>query len=113
MPEQPTDLDELREFTSKVLLAAVWFHVPIALLIPLMRGADWQMPTFLALVMAIIPTASWRISGSSASTRLVFAVVLMADVSLFTYELTGHPWQADMHMYFFSEIGRASCRERV
>jgi methyl-accepting chemotaxis protein len=104
MRGQPTDLDDLRQFTSRVLLVAVWLHVPVALIIALLRGAEWQMPTLFAFAMAMIPTLSWRSSGSSPSTRLIFAVALMADVSLFTYELNGHPWQADMHMYFFSVL---------
>ena len=28
----------------------------------------------------------------------------MGQVSVFTFELSGHPWQADMHMYFFSVL---------
>jgi methyl-accepting chemotaxis protein len=104
MLTQRTDLDDLREFTSRVLLAAVWFHVLVALIIALMRSADWQMPTLFSAAMAILATASWFSSGSNPSTRLIFAVALMADVSLFTYELNGHPWQADMHMYFFSAL---------
>jgi methyl-accepting chemotaxis protein len=102
MNAAPTDLESLRQFTSRVLLAVLWFHVPVAFTIAAMRGADWLAPTLFALAMAIIPTAACRSSGSSPSTRLIFAVALMADVSLFTYQLNGHPWQADMHMYFFS-----------
>jgi methyl-accepting chemotaxis protein len=104
MTSESDELTTLRELTSKVLLAMVWIHVPIAAAVGLMRGADWIMPTVLAISMALAATASWRASGSGLSTRLIFAVALMGQVSVFTFELSGHAWQADMHMYFFSVL---------
>ena len=47
---------------------------------------------------------SWRTSGNGLSTRLIFAVALMGGVSVFAYQLAGHPWQIDMHMYFFAAL---------
>ena len=98
------DLETLRETTSKILLAVVWLHVPIAILIGLLRGAEWIMPTALMAAMALAATLSWRAASNALSTRLVFAVALMGDVSLFVYQLAGHPWQIDMHMYFFAAL---------
>jgi methyl-accepting chemotaxis protein len=104
MTSESPELRQLREFTSRVLLAIVWLHVPVAFLIAAMRGLDLLAPTAFAASMAIIATLCWRSSGNSVSTRLVFAVALMAGVALFTFELNGHPWQSDMHMYFFSVL---------
>lgn len=104
MTTESGDLKTLRDLTSKILLAMVWLHVPISAAIGLMRGIDWLTPTVLVIVMALAATASWRTSHSGPSTRLIFAVALMGDVSVFTYQLSGHPWQADMHMYFFSVL---------
>ncbi len=28
----------------------------------------------------------------------------MGDVSVFTFQFAGHPWQIDMHMYFFAAL---------
>jgi len=104
MNSQSDDLTTLRELTSKVLLAMVWFHVPVAAAIGLMRGTDWTTPTIFVVALAVVATATWRASGSGLSTRLIFAVVLMSEVSMFTFQLSGHAWQADMHMYFFSVL---------
>jgi methyl-accepting chemotaxis protein len=98
------DLAKLRETTSKTLLAALWLHVPIALIIGLMRGNDWGLPVVLMTVMAIAATASWRAAGNSLSTQLVFAVALMGGVSTLVYQLSGHVWQIDLHMYFFATL---------
>ena len=98
------DLSILRDTTSKVLLAMLWLHVPLSAVIGMMRGTDWLLPCLLIVAMAIAATASWTLSGNGLSTRLIFAVAIMADVSLLVYQMSGHPWQLDMHMYFFAAL---------
>jgi len=98
------DLKTLRETTSRALLAVLWLHVPICLTISLMRGTDWLFPVILTAAMAAAATLSWRAAGNELSTRLIFAVALMGGVSTFTYQLAGHGWQIDMHMYFFAAL---------
>ena len=98
------DLAILRETTSKVLLAVLWLHVPISAAIGLMRGGDWIAPAIVMMAMAMAATLSWRMAGNGLSTRLIFAVALMGGVSVFTFQLAGHPWQVDMHMYFFAAL---------
>ena len=98
------DLAILRETTSKTLLAVLWLHVPIAVVIGLVRGTDWLMPAVVMVAMAMAATVSWRTSGNGLSTRLIFAVALMGGVSVFAFQLAGHAWQIDMHMYFFAAL---------
>jgi methyl-accepting chemotaxis protein len=98
------DLKTLRETTSRALLTVLWLHVPICLAIGLMRGGDWLFPVIFTTAMAGAATLSWRMTGNELSTRLIFAVALMADVSVFTYQLAGHAWQIDTHMYFFAAL---------
>ena len=97
------DLDALRETGSKALIALLWLHVPIAMAVGMARGA-WLIPTILTTAFAAAATLSWRAAGNGLSTSLVVAVALMGGVSVFTYELAGHPWQIDMHMYFFAAL---------
>jgi methyl-accepting chemotaxis protein len=104
MTIESDDLAILRETTSKTLLAVLWLHVPIAVTIGMMRGTDWLVPAALMVAMALAATASWRASGNGLSTRLIFAVALMGDVSVFAFQLAGHPWQIDMHMYYFAAL---------
>jgi methyl-accepting chemotaxis protein len=98
------DLDALRENASKALIALLWLHVPIAIAIGLARGGDWMLPAVFMVTMAAAATLSWRASGHGLSTSLVVAVALMGGVSVFTFQLSGHPWQIDMHMYFFAAL---------
>jgi methyl-accepting chemotaxis protein len=98
------DLQALRETTSRILLAVLWLHVPIAVALCLLRGAEWLIPGLFMVSMALAATLSWRAAGNALSTRLVIAVALMGGVSLLVFRLSGHPWQIDMHMYFFAAL---------
>jgi methyl-accepting chemotaxis protein len=100
MTVESNDLNVLRETTSKALLAVLWLHVPIAIAIGMARGADWLMPATIMVALALAATLSWRMAGNGLSTRLIFAVALMGGVAVITFQLAGHAWQADVHMYF-------------
>jgi methyl-accepting chemotaxis protein len=99
-----SDLETLRETTSKTLLTVLWLHVPISVAISMARDADWLLPAVLMVTMALAATLSWRAAGNGLSTRLTVAVALMGSVSVFAFQLTGHPWQIDIHMYFFAAL---------
>jgi methyl-accepting chemotaxis protein len=101
---ESSDLKQLRETTSRALLAVLWLHVPLCLAIGMARGTDWMLPLLLTAAMAMAATLSWRTIGNELSTRLIFAVALMGDVSVFTFQLAGHRWQVDTHMYFFAAL---------
>jgi signal transduction histidine kinase/ActR/RegA family two-component response regulator len=98
------DLDALRETASRMLLALLWLHAPVAAVIGLTRGTNWLLPTLFAIMLAGAATLSWRGAANGLSTRLVVAVALMSDVAMFTFQLSGHPWQSDSHMYFFATL---------
>src|SRR5262249_28413977 len=104
MSIETDDLAVLRETTSKTLLAVLWLHVPIAVVIGMARGEGWIAPAMIMVAMALAATMSWRMSGNGLSTRMIFAVALMGGVSVFAYQLAGHAWQIDMHMYFFAAL---------
>jgi methyl-accepting chemotaxis protein len=95
------DLEALRDTTSKALLVALLLQLPICVTIGMLRGMDWLLPAGFMAAMALAAAMSWRFTGNGLSTRLTFAVALMGDVSMLAFQLAGHPWQIDLHMYFF------------
>jgi methyl-accepting chemotaxis protein len=103
MTIESDDLANLRDTASKGLLAVLWLHVPISLLIGIMLG-DWLIPATFMVAMALAATLSWKAAGDALSTRLTIAVALMGGVSMLVYQLQGHAWQVDMHMYFFAAL---------
>lgn len=100
MTEANGDLQALRATASKALIALLWLHVPVAMTIGATLGG-FGLPTLFTLVLAAAPTLAWRASQTDLSTSLMIAVALMGDVAMFTYQLAGHSWQVDIHMYFF------------
>jgi methyl-accepting chemotaxis protein len=104
MTVESRDLEALRETTSRALIALLWVHLPIAIAIAMMRGSDWLLPAAFMAVFAAAATLSWRVAGNGLSTRLTFAVALMGGVAVFVFELSGHAWQIDVHMYFFAAL---------
>jgi methyl-accepting chemotaxis protein len=99
-----SDLHALRETASKALIALLWLHVPISAAIGLLRDMPWMVPTAAMAAFAVAATWSWWTSGSALATRLIVAVALMSDASLLVYQMWGHPWQPDLHMYFFAML---------
>lgn len=97
-------LESLRQTTSRILVAVLWLHVPISVMIGLALGKTWLIPAIFMTIFALAATSSWRMSGNGLSTRLVFSVALMSGVSMFTWQFEGNPWQIDMHMYFFAAL---------
>jgi methyl-accepting chemotaxis protein len=104
MTDEADDMTALRATASKILLAVLWLHVPIALVVGIVLHTDWLMPVAFMVAMALCATASWRISGNGAATRMIVAVALMAGVSMLVAQFAGHAWQVDMHMYFFAAL---------
>ena len=104
MPTGNRDLEALRESTSKTLIVLLWLHFPLAAAIGMSRGADWTAPTLFTVVLAAAATLAWRTSGNGLSTRLTVSVAVMGAVAVFTFQLAGHPWQTDIHMYFFATL---------
>ena len=53
MTIESEDLAALRETTSKTLLAVLWLHVPIAMIIGVARGNDWLTPVVLMAALLL------------------------------------------------------------
>ena len=61
------DLAILRETTSRTLLAVLWLHVPLAVAIGMMHGADWVVPATLMVAMALASMSFSPVKASRAS----------------------------------------------
>jgi methyl-accepting chemotaxis protein len=101
---QSRDLDALRETASKALLTLLWVQVLAVIMVGLLRGIDWLAPTLVAGVMVGLATLSWHNGASGPATRLTVAIAVIVDVSIFTFQLAGHPWQLDIHLLFFAAM---------
>ncbi len=97
-------LTGLRAQVSRYMVWFLWAHVPLVAAAGLWLGNGWLAPTLAATLFAGIATAAWRMDASGDVARPVMGVSLVMMVSLLVYQAAGHPWQIDMHMYFFAAL---------
>ena len=93
----------LRERFSKLLVLLLWAHVPVLGLAAAWNGR--MQPAAAMLIGAIIAATYQGIRQKyriAAVARYASAVLLLAEPALLLLLFSGHPWQMDMHMYFFA-----------
>lgn len=109
------ELVRLRHTMAAYMVGFVCLHVPAVLLTVWFRGGDLLIPGLISFALSGATLAAWVANRAALSTRLTLAAALIGQVSLLVYALTGHPWQADLHMYYFAAIATLAvfCDGRV
>lgn len=99
------EVHRLRERFARLLIAILWVNVALLLVGTPLEGTV-QTPKIVAVgaALAVIGTLAWRIDSIGWATRQVSSVALMGQVMLLVYAFAGHPYQADLHMYFFAML---------
>ncbi|MDF2639531.1 MAG: hybrid sensor histidine kinase/response regulator [Novosphingobium lindaniclasticum] len=101
-------VDRLRNQFGHILVPLLWGHVPIqAAVAQAMNMAGGTAALRAGIAAAVIAAAyhlTWRRCGTAPATRYLCAVALMAEPAMLLFLLRGHPWQMDMHMYFFAML---------
>lgn len=99
------ELDQLRTRFGLFLVILVWAHVPV---VGAASAATGSIPvwvgTGLAMALAVIHHAAWQTHGTAPAMRNISAVVLIGQPALLLLVFEGHPWQMDMHMYFYAML---------
>jgi signal transduction histidine kinase/DNA-binding response OmpR family regulator/HPt (histidine-containing phosphotransfer) domain-containing protein len=98
------ELDNIRARFGRLLLPLLWAHVPIMALVAALVGRSAIGAALAAALLAGAYHLTWRAQGTGPATRYVSAVALMGEPALLVYLLSDHPWQMDMHMYFFAML---------
>ncbi|HEX7855403.1 MAG TPA: methyl-accepting chemotaxis protein [Sphingobium sp.] len=99
-------LKPLRYAGARVLVCTFMLNTIVLAIAGAVVGAPSRnVVTTLAALLSIIP-AIWVFGRRriDAPTRIALAVTAMAFPALFVYLFDGHPWQMDMHMYFFATL---------
>lgn len=99
------ELNRLRLRFGHLLLMLMWAHVPLLMLVAHWTGTmRWTSAMAIGATLAMIYQVTWARHGVAPITRYISAVLLVAQPALLLLLLKGHPWQMDMHMYFFAMI---------
>ncbi|KPH65893.1 hybrid sensor histidine kinase/response regulator [Novosphingobium sp. ST904] len=97
-------LDKLRNQFGRFLIPLFWGHVPLQAVVAHAMGLSPIRAGLAAAIVALAYHLTWRRCGTAPATRYLSAVALMAEPAMLLFLLRGHPWQMDMHMYFFAML---------
>ena len=81
-----------------------WAHVAAVIFAASFTGNDAVTCGALAASLALLVTFSERLAGADAG-RAIALVALQGQAAVLVAAFAGHPWQVDMHMYFFALLG--------
>lgn len=87
---------------SRVLLLALWGHVPIILIAGLLIGQSGMIATTaFSAVLVGLTHFLFKTRPDSAEFQSIAAITTSALPAILVFVFRGHPWQIDIHMYFF------------
>ncbi|MEX2629383.1 MAG: methyl-accepting chemotaxis protein [Tistlia sp.] len=97
-------LHSIRRQVARTAVLYLWLHVPLIAVVGLLLGTGSLAPAALAGAFALAATLAWRFDASGEAARPVAGVALVVMIALLVYVFRGHPWQVDLHMYFFAGL---------
>src|SRR2546423_1737876 len=108
----------LEAFQGKVALALTALaviHVPILFVVCWFLHHDPLGNGLVALALAAVPLALLWARRSLTVVAFALAITLAGQTSLLVYAFSGHPWQVEMHFYYFAVLAMLSgfCDWRV
>ena len=94
-------LIKIQKSVERLLVIALWAHIPLLTIEGVYLDGHWELLTIGGIMTATAATAMWRLAPGTAASYRTIGVALMVIVAMIVGGLQGHPWQVDMHMYFF------------
>jgi methyl-accepting chemotaxis protein len=99
-----TELETFQRRIVRVLIALAFVHVPMLCAIALSLGRDLASVGGLALLSAAIPAFLMSLARPLRVVYFALAIALVGQTSLLVYAMSGHPWQVEMHFYYFAVL---------
>jgi methyl-accepting chemotaxis protein len=103
-----TSLETLRAIVAKVLIALAALHVPALIAIAAMRGFDTTSTAAAAIGFAAVPALLYRLDRPIIVVAFALTFALVGQTSLLVFLMKGHPWQIEMHFYYFAVLAMLS-----
>jgi methyl-accepting chemotaxis protein len=102
------NLETFQRTTANALTALAILHVPILGLIAWTLDRGVMVNLLAATALAILPVVFLWAGRPMTTISLALAVTLVGQTSLLVYDFTGHPWQVEMHFYYFAVLAMLS-----
>src|ERR1700704_3029274 len=111
-------MSDLRSFqltVAKVLTGLGIVHVPVLAAICAVLGRNVAANAIACAALALIPIALTYSGRSITTIAFGIAITLVGQTSLLVLAFNGHPWQVEMHFYYFAVLAMLSgfCDWRV
>lgn len=104
-----TDVEQLRIRFAYVLITVLWANSVLLSVASRATGADHAgLLTACGVGLAALSTLAWCLFGTHWLTRQISSIATTGQVMLLLYAFARHPYQADMHMYFFAMLAMLS-----
>lgn len=103
-----TSLEAFQRSVGKALTSLAWVHVLVLGLIVWALGRDVWSFVLVAFVFAVVPTMLQWMQRPLTIIALAIAVALVGQTSLLVFAFSGHPWQVEMHFYYFAVLAMLS-----
>ena len=100
----PNGLGAFQETVARTLTAIGLLHVPVLILIAWLRGMNVTATASIALLFALTPLVLRLLNRPVATVAFALSVTLVGQTSLLVYVMSGHPWQIEMHFYYFAVL---------
>jgi methyl-accepting chemotaxis protein len=109
------NLESFQRTVAKALCILAAVHVPVLGLISWALGQGAWVNSMTASVFAAVPALLWWAGRDLTVIAFALAVALVGQTSLLVFAFTGHPWQVEMHFYYFAVLAMLSgfCDWRV
>jgi methyl-accepting chemotaxis protein len=99
-----TNITGLRQTVARGLIGLALLHVPALSLVAWWRDENVALIGAVALVLALLPALLMQAGRPTLVVGAALAVALVGQTSLLVFVMRGHPWQIEMHFYYFAVL---------
>ena len=99
-----TELDKLRQVAARALTMLAVIHFPILVMLGTFLGTGTPAIYVCAAAVAVAPVATTLLKRPDRTTGFALSITLVSQCALLVLLFAGHPWQVEMHFYFFAVL---------
>jgi methyl-accepting chemotaxis protein len=103
-----TSIQSFQAIVAKALIALALVHIVILGAIAWALGGDVAFEMLAAAALAAAPLLFWRLGRPMIVVGFALAVALAGQTSILVFLFNGHPWQVEMHFYYFAVLAMLS-----
>ncbi|HEX5213353.1 MAG TPA: methyl-accepting chemotaxis protein [Pseudolabrys sp.] len=110
-----TNLQSFQNTVARALTALALVQIPILAMIAWALHRPVASNAAIAAALALAPAAALVLRRPIIVVAFALVVALVGQTSLLVFEFNGHPWQVEMHFYYFAVLAMLSgfCEWRV